>query len=434
MTNTLELEPVPQSQAVAVVQHELPAVVPAPEKQPVTAAQAKVEAIASLTMAAYAKAGMLQLTPEETEKLAADFPDEAFKPGAAGKENLIYIEHAFLRDRLIQVFGIGQWALVPRSRWAEDFMTKGSRDKAPQPGSRVYVEAMLVVRGCFVSEAIGEMEYYPGNAAQNYGDAVEGAKTAALRRCCKELGVGLQAWKKDWCEGWWQRKRSGGRTPAPIQHPRQPAPTQTPKPDTQVKPAEKPWTQNADNLTWVLTEGLKEFEEATITEYLQAAGILLPTESAKHWPLDWLPTGKADVAALKKAIEAFVRGDPAEKPYKCKLLPEEAPKTKDAPAKEQAVKIDPSWRMVSGVIDHVSYKRGTKKNGQDWENWGIKVGDLWYGTFSRSIGQIAEAAKGCTVQLYYSINDRGNTAEHIAEVTTEGESEEYNRDDNDFKP
>jgi hypothetical protein len=34
---------------------------------------------------------------------------------------------------------------------------------------------MLLIRGCFVAEAIGDMDYFPHNAKTNYGDAVEGA-------------------------------------------------------------------------------------------------------------------------------------------------------------------------------------------------------------------------------------------------------------------
>jgi hypothetical protein len=175
------------------------------QPQGVTQAQAKVDAIAHLTMAAYSKAGMLQLTPEEAARLQAEFPDEAFRPGAAGKENLIYIEHTSLRSRLNEVFGPGQWSIVPRNRWTEEYKTsKGD------PVVRVYVEAMLVARGCFVGEAVGDMSYYPKNESTNFGDAVEGAKTAALRRCAKELGIGLQAWSKTWCDGWWAR-RNGPR-------------------------------------------------------------------------------------------------------------------------------------------------------------------------------------------------------------------------------
>lgn len=150
------------------------ALVVRPTESPRTPAQSRVDAVASLTFRAYERASTLQLTTEEIAALQAEFPDDAFRPGAAGKEALIYIEHAFLRERLNKVIGIGQWALIPRNRWAEE----GAK------GTIVYVEAMLLVRGCFVSEAVGDMTYYPSNAQTNYGDAVEGAKTQALRRCC----------------------------------------------------------------------------------------------------------------------------------------------------------------------------------------------------------------------------------------------------------
>lgn len=184
---------------------ELPeaALVPAETPEaPVDRGNGKGKAIADLTMSAYQKASTLVLTKEETAALQADFPDDAFKAGAAGKADLLYLEHAFLRDRLNEVLGLGQWALIPRSRWPEYFKTEKGYD-----ATRIYVEAMLLIRGSLVAEAIGDMVYYPNNPSQNYGDAVEGATTAALRRCCKLFGVGLQAWKKDWCAGWWYRNR-----------------------------------------------------------------------------------------------------------------------------------------------------------------------------------------------------------------------------------
>lgn len=243
-------------------------------KAPVTAAQAKINAVAQLTMKAYDRASMLSLTPEESAALQADFPDEAFQPGAAGKENLIYIEHAHLRDRLNKVFGLGQWAIVPRSRWAEDFRTANGKE-----ASRVYCEAMLLVRGCFVSEAVGDMVYYKTNDSQNYGDAVEGAKTAALRRCVKELGVGLQAWKKEWCQGWWQRRNApkqsaSVRTQAPTAaKPSAAKPQDTGEtfyPVVNVKMVSerqgesngKPWTA----YFVLLNDGLADFEAATFSK------------------------------------------------------------------------------------------------------------------------------------------------------------------------
>ncbi len=174
----------------------------------VTPAQAKTDAIAALTMQAYAKASELKLTPEEDKALAADFPNEAFRPGANGNETLIYIEHAFLRDRMNDVLGRGQWSLVVRSKWTENYTTsKGG------PAVRVYSEVMLMVRGCFVAEATGEMDYYPNNAKTTYADAIEGSKTAAFRRLAKDFGIGLQAWKKDFSAAWWEWKRKGPSTP-----------------------------------------------------------------------------------------------------------------------------------------------------------------------------------------------------------------------------
>lgn len=235
MKTEQEAEIVPETpETTALAVRETQAVAPAvPEqaKPPVTAAQAKIEAVAQLTMKAYEKASCLTLTKEEIAALQADFPDDAFQPGAAGKENLIYIEHAAIRDRLNHVLGLGQWAIVPRSRWAEDYSFVNKYKETVQ-ASRVYVEAMLLVRGAFVAEAVGEMTYYKNNESQNYGDAVEGAKTAALRRCAKELGVGLQAWKKEFCAGWWARRNAKLQVravpPAPKPTPVPAAPAKTP--------------------------------------------------------------------------------------------------------------------------------------------------------------------------------------------------------------
>ncbi len=170
--------------------------------------QGRNDAINALTAIAYSKASMLVLSADEIAKLQDDFPDEAFRKGASGKDALIYIEHAFIRDRMNETFGPGQWAIIPRNRWTEEFTTSNGKQ-----GIKVYVEAMLLIRGCFVAEAVGDMDYWPKNDSTNFGDAVEGAKSAALRRCAKELGIGLQAWKKGWCEEWWTRNPTGRALP-----------------------------------------------------------------------------------------------------------------------------------------------------------------------------------------------------------------------------
>ena len=118
---TLETVPEPPMDEAMVVANLQPVKFDGQTKAPITASQAKIDAIADLTHSAYQKAATLKITAEESDALRKDFPDEAFKPGAAGKENLIYIEHAFLRDRFTEVFGMGQWAIIPRNRWEEKF-------------------------------------------------------------------------------------------------------------------------------------------------------------------------------------------------------------------------------------------------------------------------------------------------------------------------
>lgn len=288
-------------------------------KPPITPAQAKIDAVANLTMKAYERASTLQLTPEEVAALQADFPDEAFQPGAAGKENLIYIEHAHLRDRLNQVFGPGQWSIVPRNRWAEDYSFT-NKYKETVEASRVYVEAMLCVRGCFVAEAVGDMVYYKNNESQNYGDAVEGAKTAALRRCAKELGIGLQAWKKDWCLGWWERRRGTKEPPKPPAKDNAKATpitaTGTAKPPaarSEPGTAGKPTQATEKTREWFLREMLFRFDKPVLLQYFCDKGppyALMPNQGLEELRLDFVPTTPAGRDAVIADVAKFMNIEP----------------------------------------------------------------------------------------------------------------------------
>jgi hypothetical protein len=330
---------------------------PPPEqiKPTVTAAQAKVEAIADLTHSAYQKAGTLNLTKEESEQLQADFPDEAFKPGAAGKESLIYIEHAFLRDRFAKVFGMGQWCIITRRTWNEKFELPPNRDRnEPVEVIKVYVEAMLVVRGCFVGEAIGDMDYFPKNMSQNYGDAVEGAKTAAFRRCAKEFGIGLQAWKKDWCAGWWGRKNAPHTTAAKGQ----PRPLQA---NTPVQPKAAPKLPTAETRKWMIRE-LKaapgEPNAKIVNEYFIKVGQLLPNETTEELPLRFVPFSKGELDALVNCLSNFEAGgdavrafDPHGEAEEPKKKPVEVPREDvDNPEEEEPWRKFPMpWGKQAGV-------------------------------------------------------------------------------------
>lgn len=341
----------------------------------VTAAQAKVEAVAQLTMDAYRCASQLALTDAEIAALTAEFPDEAFKPGAGGKENLIYIEHAYLRDRLNAVFRPGQWAIVPRNRWVEPFTTQRGVD-----GSRVYVEAMLCIRGCFGAEAVGEMEYYPSNASQNYGDAVEGAKTAALRRCCKEIGIGLQAWKKDWCEAWWARRRGQkppGRSGGASTPPQPPKAAPAPKPATQATaktPASEPKAATEATRQWMIASFQDDHEK--LTEYFTAVGQLLPTEGLADLPLRFVPVSWDQLNMLRTRVAQFGNGQRAEPAFE----PNPAGKTKKAGDIAKAVTQSPEAVATAAKAINVPRDANPDPNSPDapWRifpmPWGKQAG------------------------------------------------------------
>jgi len=251
--NTEPIEAEVVNPELALTKHEPKQEAPGP-KVALTPAQARVESVADVLAKARAQASLLKLTPEEVRLLKAEFPDEAFKMGAGGDPNLIYIEHAFLRDRFDEALGMCQWSLIrSRPHWAEEYQTsKGAK------AVRIYADCALVIRGCLVAEAIGEMSYFPNNATQNYGDAAEGSETAAFRRCAKKIGVGLQAWKKDYGEGWKQRQRN-------------PRPQQQAAPQKPAQPAEEPRQPiqfneakfRKDAEAWLETEKVKWVKENT---------------------------------------------------------------------------------------------------------------------------------------------------------------------------
>jgi hypothetical protein len=182
----------------------------APVTQPPAAAAAeriepRAESVNLLLAKAYERASTLELTEDEMKRITADFDDSDFLRGAGGDANKIYLEHVALRKRLNDVIGIGKWVCVPRRSWSEETPVPAKPGKPASVAVKIYVESVLLVRGCFVGEAIGEGTYYKSNAGGSYGDGYESAKTSAFRRCTKDFGMGLQAYSKDWCNRWLEK-------------------------------------------------------------------------------------------------------------------------------------------------------------------------------------------------------------------------------------
>jgi len=96
------------------------------------------------------------------------------------------------RRILNKAFGPGGWGLAPR----------GENSVSPKTISREYA---LVCHGRLVSVSRGEQEYFDPSGLAT---AAEGAKSNALMRCCKDLGIASELWdptfirdfKKRYCD------------------------------------------------------------------------------------------------------------------------------------------------------------------------------------------------------------------------------------------
>jgi hypothetical protein len=64
-------------------------------------------------------------------------------------------------------------------------------------GDTVSVHYVMLVNGCFLGEATGEMSKKGGNKAVTFARCVEGCVSDAITRIGKRLGMGLELWDPD---------------------------------------------------------------------------------------------------------------------------------------------------------------------------------------------------------------------------------------------
>lgn len=108
-------------------------------------------------------------------------------------DGIVYLPGIFYRDRLTRAFGVGGWAIAARG--PVKTRSQGGGELVIWPGA-------LFCLGRFVSEAIGQCVYYPNNKGMTYADAVEGAKTDCITRCCKDLSIARELWDPGWRTEW----------------------------------------------------------------------------------------------------------------------------------------------------------------------------------------------------------------------------------------
>jgi len=93
-------------------------------------------------------------------------------------DGLIYLPEIKYRRILNRAFGPGGWGIAPRTK---TLVTK----------RQVTREYGLVCLGRLVSVSRGEMDFF---SAEGVTTAMEGCKSNALMRCCKDLGIASELW------------------------------------------------------------------------------------------------------------------------------------------------------------------------------------------------------------------------------------------------
>ncbi|KAN0036075.1 hypothetical protein ACTA71_005375 [Dictyostelium dimigraforme] len=104
-------------------------------------------------------------------------------------DGLIYLPEIKYRRILNQAFGPGGWALKPFG--------------PPVVEGRTLIRPYaLYCLGRYVAESIGEQQYNPSNPFISFATATESAKSNALVRCCKDLGIGSSLWDPIFIRKW----------------------------------------------------------------------------------------------------------------------------------------------------------------------------------------------------------------------------------------
>jgi hypothetical protein len=141
--------------------------------------------------------------PANVVEILATEPDkddvEERRVSEDSDKTLLYVPWVHYQRVLARAFGPGGFRLVPRgpSRTEGRWVTWKFA---------LFVRAPGQPRFQFIDEAIGECNLQGGRMSP--ANAAEGAKSDALVKCCKRLGIFIQLWDPNWRRAW-ERHHAG---------------------------------------------------------------------------------------------------------------------------------------------------------------------------------------------------------------------------------
>lgn len=145
----------------------------------------------------YAGAGDKPASHKQAEILCAPMSDDDRRMAKVlPHTGAVYLSWSWYAHRLTMAFGPMGWSLLP-------VMDEQGRPlPAKVENDVMYREYILRADGRYVASAIGECAYKATNRNMTYGDCAEGARSNALSRCCKSLGMVPQLYDDDWRAAW----------------------------------------------------------------------------------------------------------------------------------------------------------------------------------------------------------------------------------------
>lgn len=128
------------------------------------------------------RVGQMVVTDEQAEILTAPVPDDEIDIRPDG---FIYVSHEYCRRQLNLAFKPLGWTMIEAS------------PIVPRPGTNeFYQKWALFIGGVFAGVTMASRQLHDKNAAQDMSDIYESIKSDCIRRLCKDLGLGIQAWNK----------------------------------------------------------------------------------------------------------------------------------------------------------------------------------------------------------------------------------------------
>lgn len=130
--------------------------------------------------------GSQPFPPQVAEVLSAQLAPEEIEIKPDG---ILYLPEIRYRRILNRAFGPGGWGLFPK-------------DDPTVEGKTVSREYALFAHGRLVSIARGEQEFFNESGVTT---ALEGCKSNALMRCCKDLLIASELWDPDFIRDFKER-------------------------------------------------------------------------------------------------------------------------------------------------------------------------------------------------------------------------------------